>query len=205
MNYQLPIYDNFKDPVLAIIIKAEEPKKPAPVLYTIKQGDSLTKIAEAHTTSVARLWAANPELTSPDLIEPDKPLKIPQADEILAERAMPVSVKESAPSVSRPFSPHHENGLNTYSYGYCTWYAKNMRPDLPNNLGNADTWAGRAAAQGIATGSTPRVGAIGQQGMHVVYITAVNGDTVTVSEMNYVGWNVVSTRTAPASSFQYIY
>ena len=77
---------------------------------------------------------------------------------------------------------------------------------MPNNLGNANTWVARAAAQGMATGSTPRAGAVGQQGMHVVYVESVNGDgTVTISEMNHVGWNVVNQRTVPASNFQYIY
>lgn len=81
-----------------------------------------------------------------------------------------------------------------------------MRPDLPNNLGNADTWVARAAAQGIPTGSAPRVGAIGQQGMHVVYVQSVNGNgTVTISEMNYQGLYIISTRTVPANSFMYIY
>lgn len=94
---------------------------------------------------------------------------------------------------------------NTYSPGYCTWYAKNMRPDLPNNLGNADTWVARAAAQGLPTGSEPRVGAIGQQGMHVVYVEAVDGDMVTISEMNYHGLWSMNTRTVSASSFSYIY
>lgn len=96
---------------------------------------------------------------------------------------------------------------NSYSPGYCTFYAKNMRPDLPNNLGNADTWYSRAAAQGLSVGSTPRAGAIGETKayMHVVYIESVHGDTVTVSEMNYKGRGVVSKRTAPASEFRYIY
>jgi peptidoglycan DL-endopeptidase CwlO len=77
---------------------------------------------------------------------------------------------------------------------------------LPNNLGNANTWVARAAAQGIPTGSAPRVGAIGQQGMHVVYVESVNGDgTVTVSEMNFRGRYVISSRTVPASTFRYIY
>jgi surface antigen len=81
-----------------------------------------------------------------------------------------------------------------------------MRPDLPNNLGNANTWVSRAAAQGLATGSAPRVGAVGQQGMHVVYVEAVNGDgTVTISEMNHAGLYVRTVRTVPASTFMYIY
>ncbi|MBW3568882.1 CHAP domain-containing protein [Candidatus Parcubacteria bacterium] len=95
---------------------------------------------------------------------------------------------------------------NTYYRGYCTWYAKSKRPDLPNSLGNANTWYSRAQALGLPTGSVPKPGAIGQQGMHVVYVEKVNGDgTIFVSEMNYRGFGVVSHRTVPASTFQYIY
>ncbi len=94
---------------------------------------------------------------------------------------------------------------NLYSYGNCTYYVKNMRPDLPNDLGNADSWYYRYNGP---KGSEPAVGAVGvaKGYMHVVYITAVNGDgTVSLSEMNYVGFNVVSSRVAPASEFLYIY
>lgn len=100
---------------------------------------------------------------------------------------------------------------NTYGYGYCTWFVKNMRGgSLPNGLGNANTWFYRARAQGMAVGTTPRVGAVGttERGAlgHVVYVTAVHGDgTITISEMNYRAWNVASSRTANASEFRYIY
>ena len=97
---------------------------------------------------------------------------------------------------------------NLYADGNCTWHVKSLRPDLPNNLGNANTWASRAAAQGLSTGSEPRVGAAAQfRGrMHVAYVTAVNGDgTVNISEMNYRGLYQVTSRTVPASSLIYIY
>lgn len=98
---------------------------------------------------------------------------------------------------------------NTYAPGNCTWYVKSRRPDLPNNLGNADTWFYRAQAQGWNVGYTPKKGAAAQTkaGMHVVYIEAVSldGSTVTLSEMNYSGLYSMNTRTAPASDFLYIY
>lgn len=96
---------------------------------------------------------------------------------------------------------------NTYTAGNCTWYAKSMRPDLPNNLGNANTWASRALAQGIPVGLVPRAGAVGQLGMHVVYVTGVNPDgTFNLSEMNRRGLYIVSTRSnvSPAG-WQFIY
>lgn len=95
---------------------------------------------------------------------------------------------------------------NTYDRGYCTWWAKHKRPDLPNNLGNAITWVSRAAAQGIPTGSTPRVGAIGQSGNHVVYVEKVDGDQIYLSAMNdAAGWDKVAYRWDNASEYLYIY
>jgi surface antigen len=98
---------------------------------------------------------------------------------------------------------------NLYAFGNCTYYVKNRRPDLPNDLGNANTWYIRAIQYGLATGTEPRVGAVGTTTAgslgHVVYIEAVDGNTITVSEMNSVGFNIISSREALASDFLYIY
>jgi surface antigen len=199
-----------------------EEAEPEPVLHVVKPGDSLTKIAKEYDTNWKRIFFKNRDLKNPDVITIGDELVIPRADEKLKKRnipkppepivqSVPASVTTQASTAvatqqtTQPISRGSSVG-NTYYAGYCTWYAKSRRPDLPNNLGNADTWAVRAAAQGFATGSKPRVGAIAQQGMHVAYVESVNSDgTVTLSEMNYVGWNVVSSRRAPASSFVYIY
>lgn len=82
-----------------------------------------------------------------------------------------------------------------------------MRPDIPNNWGNAYQWLGNARSIGWPTGSTPQVGAVGTQGNHVVYIEAVNSDgTVLLWEMNfaYIPFQTRE-RVAPASDFMYIY
>lgn len=199
----------------------EKEEEQESVEHVVDSGESLTKIAKEYDTDWQRIFAKNTELANPDLLEVGEKLIIPEADEELELRDIPqpepvvavvVQPQRAAASaapqpvaVSRPAS----SAGNTYYAGYCTWYAKSMRPDLPNNLGNANTWTARAAAQGFATGSSPRVGAIAQAitgYMHVAYVQAVNGDgTITVSEMNYRGFGVVSTRTAPASEFSYIY
>lgn len=95
---------------------------------------------------------------------------------------------------------------NGYTYGQCTYYVASRR-NVPGGWGNAANWIYGAQASGFPTGTAPRPGAIGvEKGInHVVYVEAVIGDMVTVSEMNYVGWNVVSQRTAPATAFLYIY
>jgi len=90
-----------------------------------------------------------------------------------------------------------------YPYGQCTYYVSTQRS--VGQWNNASEWLWQARRDGWATGSTPQVGAIAWEPGHVSYVVAVNGGNVTVREMNYKGWGVISTRTAPASSFQYIY
>lgn len=98
---------------------------------------------------------------------------------------------------------------NAYGYGYCTWYVKNKRPDIGSYWGDAKNWYNSAISAGYSTGSSPKVGAIGVsfggEFGHVIYVEAVNASTVTISEMNYTGWNVMSTREVLPSEFSYIY
>lgn len=199
------------------------PVAPAPVepeKYIVAERDTLSSIASSHQTTWKRLYDKNTSLASPDVITVGEEIIIPKADETLAERALPQPVVPAAPVAVQPAqqparaaasapSTYVARGSvsgNLYTPGYCTWYVKNKRPDLPNNLGDASTWVARASAQGMATGSAPRAGAAGQSGGHVVYVESVNGDgTVTISEMNHAGLYVVTTRTLPASYFMYIY
>ena len=202
---------------LAIKEAIDEPPKPVPpppITHVIKKSESLTSIAKAHDTTWKRIYDKNTSIKNPDVIEVGSEITIPASDETLDERPLPTTQQKEASVATKPATPgftsrsyfRGSSAGNGYVRGYCTWYAKNRRPDLPNNLGNADTWVARARAQGIPTGSAPRVGAIGQQGMHVVYVEKVNSNgTVTISEMNYTGWNVVSSRTVAASNFMYIY
>lgn len=199
-----------------------------PVEHEVERGETLISIAEEYDVDWLRIWAKNNQLNHPDKLSIDDTLVIPFEDEELEERDLPEpepvqapeSTEQSASSASseaQPRAPEQtastqqqqprgSSSGNLYVAGYCTWYAKNRRPDLPNNLGNANTWVSRARAQGIPTGSEPRVGAIGQQGMHVVYVEAVHSDgTVTISEMNWHGLHVISERRVAASNFQYIY
>jgi surface antigen len=83
---------------------------------------------------------------------------------------------------------------SAYAACNCTAWAAAKRRDLPMTLGNALTWAARARAAGFPVDGKPRVGDVmvlqpRVQGAHrryghVAYVVAVNGDRVTVSEMN---------------------
>jgi LysM repeat protein len=83
--------------------------------------------------------------------------------------------------------------------GQCTNWVKYKRPDLPPKMGNGGQYLAYARSYGIPTGSIPRVGAVVVTSEaavgHVAYVERVNGDTITISEMNYVRPFVVSQRT----------
>lgn len=102
---------------------------------------------------------------------------------------------------------------NTYEWGNCTYWTFAMRlwagNPVPVTWGNANTWDDRALADGYEVNHTPAVGAVfqtdeGKWG-HVAYVIAVDevtGDW-TISEMNFEGLNIVSTRTFSKDSAAY--
>jgi surface antigen len=202
-------FEQPKPKVEPVVVKPVEPKKPDPVVYTVIAGDNLTKIGTAYNVEWQRLWAKNTQLTHPDRIDIGDKITIPEPSEQLTREipaavALPTATPGVAPRISF-------DGSNTYDYGYCTWYVKNRRgASLPNSLGNANTWYSRAAAAGMAVGSVPRPGAVGTTTAgslgHVVYVESVNADgSINISEMNYKGWGIQSSRTTSASEFVYIY
>lgn len=190
----------------SIVQQVEPPKE---IRYTIKEGDNLTKIAEANGISWQRLWEKNTELKHQDQLDIGQIITIPAPDEVLEARPPIASVFTQSPT-QRLSGPSRNSSGNTYDWGYCTWYVKNRRPDLPNGLGNANTWYYRAQSFGLSVGSKARVGAVatttaGSLG-HVAYVEAVHGDgTITISEMNYKGVGIQSSRKASETSFFYIY
>lgn len=96
---------------------------------------------------------------------------------------------------------------NTYQAGQCVWHVKNLKPDLPNGLGSAYQWLGRARSMGLTVSSVPKAGAAGVRGNHAVYVVRVNADgSVLISEMNY-NWVPFSQRTItrPGNYYTYIY
>ena len=86
------------------------------------------------------------------------------------------------------------------TYGYMPYWGGN---------GNAKQWPGDAQAAGIPTGSTPRVGSVaimttGYFG-HAMWVEAVNGNMIYVSQYNYDLAGHYSEMWVNGSNFTYIY
>lgn len=209
----------------------DRPTETTSTVVSVQPGDTLTSIATAHNTNYVALFNANEKLSSPDAIDIGEEIRIPAIDEQLPDRYSDYAMTLAATVATAPATPAAPAGAgytpvysqtytpgaqavyetdsagNTYFKGYCTWYVKDRRPDLPNMLGNGGQWVGNAAARGYATGSTPQVGAVAETNGHVAYVEAVNADgTITISEMNgTAGFGNVGSRNVPASSYNYIY
>jgi surface antigen len=176
------------------------------IVYTVKSGDTPASLAQKYSSNESLLIAYNDaEIKG---IYPGERIIIPNGTE-------PATISYVNALYGWGSSPIY--GYNGYDYGNCTYWvaylrAKAGRP-LPADLGNASTWAIRAQQFGLAVGTTPAVGAAvvlstaayyGEG--HVAYVTAVNPNgTITISEMNFYGWNIVDTRTIPSAGYEYIY
>lgn len=94
--------------------------------------------------------------------------------------------------------------LTWWGRGQCTYWVASKRS--VGYWNNASEWIWQAQRDGWETGSTPRVGAIGQKGNHVVLVESVNNDrTFNLSEMNYQGVGVVTRRTVSNAGWRFIY
>jgi surface antigen len=99
---------------------------------------------------------------------------------------------------------------DTYAFGNCTYWVFMRRTQInepiPNNWGNAATWATNATSDGHIVDHIPSYGAIMQisdvdHGLgHVAFVEQVDADgTWHISEMNVVGFDEVDSKAMPAS------
>lgn len=68
---------------------AKQQEAPKPVMVTVAAGESLSVIATAQNTTWVRIFNANESIVNPDIINPGQQLRIPAAEEQLADRALP--------------------------------------------------------------------------------------------------------------------
>lgn len=174
------------------------------IVYTVAAGDTAESLASKFNADKDKIIAFN------DAYAEMGGLKVGQR--IIIPGGTKAAVIASSVSSFR-YTGALGYGYNGYDYGYCTYWVAKLRSaagnPVPTGLGNAATWAIRAAAFGLPTGTEPRVGAAvvtSTRGAgHVAYVTAVHPDgSITVSEMNHIGWNRTDTRDM-SGNFRYIY
>jgi len=71
---------------------------------TVKPGDYLYKLAKMYSTTVHRLFAANTQITNPNLIYPGEELVLPSADAQLTPRSWPDDAPAAKPTAIPPQS-----------------------------------------------------------------------------------------------------
>lgn len=186
------------------------------IIYTVKAGDNAATLANKYKADAERILGYNDlEVTG---VQPGQRIVIP--DGILPENERPgyrsASSYGGGITVGGRVGSYAGNG---YAWGYCTWYAYNRRAELGRpiggNWGHATSWARVARSDGFEVNTTPRAGAVFQTSSgwsslgHVGIVESVNGDgSINVSEMNYRGIGVISSRKIEASqvgTYNYIH
>lgn len=121
LSFAKPAQINSTKPSQVKVITASQPVPPpvpTPAYITVQPGDYLEKLAAANGTTALRLFYANTDITSPDVIHPGQVLRVPAADEVLAPRDVPVTRQTATPtatetaSVARPQTPRRVVAAN---------------------------------------------------------------------------------------------
>lgn len=180
------------------------------VIYTTANGDTLAAIAAKYNSNVDNIITVNN--LSDQNVPAGTRLLLPDG---VVPIATSTTTSTSGSSATSSSSGNAAQVGNRYYFGECTWYAYNRRVALGLAVGsfwgNANTWAINAASSGFLVNHTPSVGAIMQTTSgyygHVAIVEAVNANgTITISEMNYNGWDEVDTRTiSNPGSFNFIH
>lgn len=174
------------------------------VVHKVKSGEQLVKIAEKYNASIPQIIEENGLVDKE--IEDGQVLIIP-GGRVWEPAPQPAPQPTTRLASSRSYSTSGRTVAyggrgNKFPYGWCTYYVASRR--TVTWRGNAGAWLSNARAQGYATGYSPRAGAIIVTNEspvgHVGIVESVSGGSIRISEMNYRGWGVVSSRTIPASS-----
>jgi len=192
------------------------------IKYTVLDGDTLSGLGMKFDVKIATLKYVN-NIDNENSIRPGQILKIPPKGYEVSAAAIAKKEKDrqaklaaaNRSTITRSSSNSRATGAaravtagagsraNGYPYGWCTYYVATRRY-VPSSWGNARSWLSSAKRAGYATGGEPAVGAIvvtGESGYgHVAYVESVNGGSITIAEMNYEGWGVISRRTISAHS-----
>ena len=177
------------------------------VKHITVESDTVDSIAKKYNADAQEIIFFN-ELPANGTLTAGKTLIIPNGEKEKPVEVVPVQPSGTSGSTvvsSTKYAYSSSNPLkgHTFPYGQCTWYVS-TRTFVPWG-GNAKAWLVNAAAYGYSTGRTPVPGAIvvtteHRLYGHVAYVESVTATTITVSEMNYIGWARKSVRVIPRDS-----
>ena len=176
------------------------------VLHKVKETDTIEKIAAEYKAD-AKLAILFSELPADGNLENKigKIIIIPNGVSPKPLQPIETATNQRAVASSSKYRyvPAASRGGHRFPWGYCTWYVATKR-HVPWG-GHAKYWLANAQSYGYRVDNTPSVGAImvtteHRYYGHVVYVEAVHGNMITVSEMNYVGFGIKSVRTISAGS-----
>ena len=190
--------------------------------YVVKNGDTLSGLSMQFNVKTATIQYLN-DISNADMLKPGAKIKIPKKGyEVLASQIAKKEQQKKTQlaaatrnTTTRSTTASRTTGkapatidsragmkINGYPYGYCTYYAATRRY-VPTSWGDAKMWLSSAKRAGYSTGSEAVAGAIVVTSEswwgHVAYVESVDGNTITIAEMNARGWGVVSRRTLSAS------
>ena len=166
--------------------------------------DTVEGIAEKYKADTEEIITFN-KLPADGTLTAEKILIIPNGQKEAPLKPAPQRTYSKVVSSSKYSSSTNlnPNKGHRFPYGYCTWYVAS-RVYVPWS-GHAKSWLYNSRAYGYRTGTTPVAGSIvvtteNRWYGHVAYVEAVHGDTITLSEMNYVGWGRKSVRVLSVNS-----
>lgn len=180
------------------------------IKHIIKPGDSISNIAKEYKADEEEIMVFNDLPADGSLPEGSegKVLIVPNGRKEAPLKPAPQIKDDSRVVISSQKYTYKNTNLNPnnghrFPYGYCTWYVAS-RVYVPWG-GNAKSWLTNSRAYGYRTGKTPVAGSVivtteNRWYGHVAYVEAVNGNTITISEMNYVGWGRKSVRVLNTNS-----
>ena len=187
------------------------------VVYTIKDGDTAQSLAEKYKTSAERVVLYN-DIDDGAKLSTGSRIVLPGGE--LPENERPGYVAPRSRSYGNRYSSSASSTTtsasrswltasvgNRYAAGNCTWYAYERRLQLGRPIGSfwghAKAWSASARAAGLVVNNVPAPGAIiqnvwGGYGYgHVGIVERVDGQNIYVSDMNYAGYNIISSRIVP--------
>lgn len=178
------------------------------VKHKVKSGDNIGEIAKKYGGKQEEIIAFNNLPMNGELREGDEIIipdgVVPEGGATIAQRPSQPAITQTPSGIDtqRKFNKqYYSSSAHRFPWGWCTWYVASRR-HVPWG-GNAGTWLYHAKAYGANIGKTPKAGAIivtneSRYG-HVGIVESVKGNTITISEMNYKGFGVVSKRTLSGS------